>query len=310
MQTIKKLTIPTTISALLIILITLVGLARLSFLESFPQLQWGIDLLLHWQWLYSALLILVSIYIMLRTRQVFAPIIVAFFPFVNAPAALKSSTQTPTLKVASANVYYQSQSISALRQWLDQEKPDIVTLLEFAPQHEAQVKQWADYPYQKLVADQSPFGLAILSHFPLDGNFIATEPNNTSYIRTTVQFNNQTIQIIAYHPVPPLSADYLKLRNESLMDIVSKANSTQLPTLIMGDFNATPWTPVFHELSKLNWHRAMNLTPTWPTWGRKIIGIPIDQVLGSYHWSVVNSKVGTNIGSDHFPIMAELALKP
>jgi endonuclease/exonuclease/phosphatase (EEP) superfamily protein YafD len=40
-----------------------------------------------------------------------------------------------------------------------------------------------------------------------------------------------------------------------------------------------------------------------------VMGIPIDHVLASAHWRVVESQVGPDVGSDHFPVAVVLQLK-
>jgi endonuclease/exonuclease/phosphatase (EEP) superfamily protein YafD len=75
-----------------------------------------------------------------------------------------------------------------------------------------------------------------------------------------------------------------------------------------GDFNASPWSHAFSGPARAGFHRAAGLLPgTWPG-GVHWAGIPIDQVLASPHWTLISSRVGPDIGSDHRPMITTLGL--
>ena len=80
--------------------------------------------------------------------------------------------------------------------------------------------------------------------------------------------------------------------------------------LVVGDFNATPWSNAFAGPSSRGWRRATGLAPTWPVAWRGVMGIPIDHVLASSAWRVGGARVGPDIGSDHRPVMARLYAEP
>ena len=84
------------------------------------------------------------------------------------------------------------------------------------------------------------------------------------------------------------------------------------PVLLMGDLNVTPWSPVFARLLKDGDLRdasgARGLTTTWPAnclW----CGVLIDHVLVDPKLAVIGSRVAQDIGSDHRPVVAELAFR-
>lgn len=278
--------------------------------DNFHHFKWAIDLLIHWQWLFSLGVFIITLLLARRATIYSIGLLLTFLPFFSASTSLDStSSHTKGLKIASANIYFESNNADQLHRWLEQEQPDIAVILELAPHHAVQIKQWQDYPYQTLTPDDSPFGLGIISRLPLKNTEVIELANHTPYIKAQTQYQNKAIQLVAYHPMPPISADYLQLREQSIKNLVMEYNTTKLPTLIIGDFNATPWTHSFHDLQNMGWKRVMCLTPTWPSWGYKVLGIPIDQILASSEWQRIHNKVGNNIGSDHFPIVAELTFK-
>ncbi len=108
--------------------------------------------------------------------------------------------------------------------------------------------------------------------------------------------------------MPPLSRYDHSMRNRQLHTFAKAAKMAGLPAFVAGDLNATPWSNAFSKLDQAGLRRATGLTPTWPAIGRGWMGIPIDHVLVTPHWSVVERRVGPNIGSDHFPVMVRIAL--
>jgi endonuclease/exonuclease/phosphatase (EEP) superfamily protein YafD len=107
--------------------------------------------------------------------------------------------------VASANVNLHSRNTQALATWLAQEKPDVVVLLEVSPAHAQGLRTLRDYPFQHIVAQDSPFGIAVLSRHPLQQIEVIEDAQGIAHIEAQLQWHGQPIGIIALHPMPPLS---------------------------------------------------------------------------------------------------------
>ena len=87
-------------------------------------------------------------------------------------------------------------------------------------------------------------------------------------------------------------------------------------TLILaGDFNSTPWSFTLRRQDKrLGLERLTRALPSWPTARRTIWGIgwplpvlPIDHVYAGRAWRAVSVRRGPSLGSDHFPIVVQIA---
>lgn len=83
--------------------------------------------------------------------------------------------------------------------------------------------------------------------------------------------------------------------------------SLPTPTIIAGDLNANPWSSGMQQLVAAELHRATSLQPTWPS---ALPVIPIDQIVTSEHWSLIEAGVGPDFGSDHRPAFARVAPLP
>lgn len=151
----------------------------------------------------------------------------------------------------------------------------------------------------------SPFGIGLLSRLPFADVAIDWNSHSSLKIPTLeiiAKWNKQLIKMIVFHPMPPIAPEYHLARNKKLKEIDYESYQYSLPTIIAGDFNATPWSSA---LTQTNFKRASGLQSTSPF---RYVGIPVDQVLLSERWQVVESQVGTDIGSDHLPIISTVSL--
>lgn len=275
------------------------------FINRLPTAAWLFDLASHWQWLYMLLLVLSTLLLATKHKKWLLSLIFIALPFLTvAPVLPTAKTNTTPFKIISANAYFENPDLSRLKTLIDQETPDVIVLVELAPQHVSQVKAWKNYPHQVLKPLNSPFGMAILSRLPLSQTKTLADQAGMQHIATQIAYT-QPIQLIGFHPAPPINERLYRARDAMLQKITRSGSQ---PTLIAGDFNASPWSSAFQGLAAKNFYRTLNLLPTWPTKWQGVLGIPIDQVLASGQWKLVKAKVGSSIGSDHYPIIVELSL--
>lgn len=298
--------------AIFILLASLLGLLSPLITPVFngqvPQLAWLFDLASHWQGLYALLLILSLVGLVPKHKSWLFTLCALALPLISAsPQLPKASGSNQLLKILSSNVYVGNSNLSTLKALIDQEKPDIIVLLEFTPAHQQQVATWTDYPQQFLnpKSQHNAFGMAILSRLALSNQHIITDGHGIEHLVTQVAYQNQSIKLIGFHPLPPINQTAHVIRDQVLQDLTQ---SSEQPTLIVGDFNASPWSSAFKGLAAKGFYRTLNLWPTWPAKGKGLFGIPIDQVLASKQWHKIDTKIADSIGSDHYPIVVELSL--
>lgn len=283
--------------------------------ESSNRLVWLLDLAMHWQWLFLSLLLLTcTIQLATRQRAWAWCLLAAPLPWLTASSALPplqgEAQGVPILSIASANVHFENRDVQPLRQWLQQEKPDLLLLLEISPDYAAALQKegLADYPYRTILAEDSPFGMALLSRQVLLQANVLRDAEGMAHIEAQLEFHGQRIALAAIHPMPPLSPEYHTARNRKIMRLIDAAQDNAHPALIAGDFNATPWSSAFVHGEKRGWRRATGLASTWPAAGRGLFGIPIDHILASPGWRLQGSSLGPSLGSDHLPVLVRLFL--
>lgn len=96
-------------------------------------------------------------------------------------------------------------------------------------------------------------------------------------------------------------------------------------TIVMGDFNATPWSFALRNLQRrMNLPRVTQGTPTFPArpYDGQSAGnpvrflpgdlayLPIDNIFAGAAWRPIHVSRGPRLGSDHYPVVATLAWSP
>jgi endonuclease/exonuclease/phosphatase (EEP) superfamily protein YafD len=270
------------------------------------KLAWLFDLASHWQWLYAILLVLSVLVLARKQKSWLVSGLALILPFLTASPLLPSATQsTQAFKLLSSNLYYENTDLTRLKNLVDQQQPDVIVLSEFTLQHQAQIQAWKDYPHQFLNPARDPFGMAILSRQPLSQTTIIPDANGIEHLSAQLEYQGKAIKVIGFHPVPPMEESFYLTRDRVLQTLTA---AHQQPTLIAGDYNATPWSSAFKDLDQRGFYRTLGLSVTWPTAFKRLLGIPIDQVVASAEWKRISASVLPSIGSDHYPIVVELSL--
>jgi endonuclease/exonuclease/phosphatase (EEP) superfamily protein YafD len=90
--------------------------------------------------------------------------------------------------------------------------------------------------------------------------------------------------------------------------LADRLRSPGVPVIVVGDFNATPWSRAMTPLYEVGLRDTMLGRGFSATWRREIpmIAIPIDLILIGGRISTQQRWLGPDLGSDHRPVVAEL----
>ncbi|MFH1496521.1 MAG: endonuclease/exonuclease/phosphatase family protein [Verrucomicrobiota bacterium] len=254
-----------------------------------------------------------------RTATVFAT-----FAALNALAVLAlhrgGEAQPPhphALKIVYANVQSENTDTTPLLALIAAESPDLIALLEINARWDDDLSRalGQDFPHRFVQPREDNFGLALYSRLPLadkTAKYLAS-PDFAS-LAATVRTSAGEVRLLLTHPPPPSDSFNIRLRDQQIAAIGKwdgqDAHTT--PTVILGDFNATPWCPPLSAL--LDNHRLRLASrghaiyaATWPT-NLPHLRIPIDHVLLGGRVRTNDFHVGPAIGSDHFPLIVDLGL--
>lgn len=315
------------LSILLIPLIT----AELAALLS--NLHWGFELFSHYIIYYLITEVLLLVFLQFSSykrssnqsdqKSIFSPVtilpifFIIFHIFQIIPFYIPSTTEKetklenagPEIKVLSSNFFVENENFSGFKKLIDQENPDIFAILEAEYAWKTEKNAYTKYPYIEMSEKTGSFGSLIFSKYETTFNHFTLGDYET--LEATIKINEQEIRLIAVHPTPPASSKYAKIRNYQYNDLIEKINESDLPTIVMGDFNSSPWSPKFKEiLSSTNLKLASLGFGIETTWNASIpiLRIPIDHILVSPEIEVTSFYTGPFIGSDHYPVIATLKL--
>lgn len=286
----------------------------LGFLGSF---WWFFELFSHFRVQYASGLLLVGTALLLLRRPRTG---LSFLAIASVNAAViiplylgaaDASAGGGRLRLVSMNVHTQLGDPERVRREVLQWMPDVIVLLE-VNQRWARRLGWlsASHPYSIVETREDNFGIALYSNRPLSKKQTiwlgsALLPTATAEI----EIDGVLLTLLATHPLPPTGRENAALRNEQLQRIADFAANNR-PIIVVGDLNTTPWSPHFRRLLRdgnlLNSAQGYGIQATWPQQSL-LFRIPIDHCLHSPDVKVIGRKVGDDIGSDHFPVVVDIA---
>lgn len=215
------------------------------------------------------------------------------------------------LKVLNSNLLLVNSEYEAQLAFINKIDPDIVTFEEYTHDwHNVLTTQLTEYPHRATSPTHGAFGIAMYSKFPIASGGIDVFSDRTPLVvDATINLGDKLVRVIAAHPPPPVSIEMYDIRNELMRLIGQKTEDHNHAVVVMGDFNATPWTTHFTNMTsvgKLRDARAGHgLHPTWPT-NMFPLQIPIDHILISPQIGAVHFAAEHVIGSDHRSIWGVL----
>lgn len=231
------------------------------------------------------------------------------------PGPVEAEASQFEVRIMSANVHFRNSGYAALRAAIERENPDIVGLQEVNGTWVEELSAIRpEYPFTVLRPEGGAYGLALFSRVPL------REMESSPYIENGVQtaitveleLQNVPVTMMVVHLMAPGTAAKADLRNTQLGKIAEMiAADRNDEQILVGDLNVTPWSPYYltleSEAGLVNAARGHGYRPTWPA-GLGFLKIPIDHCLLSKGLRVRRFHRGAEIGSDHVPIVVDIAI--
>jgi endonuclease/exonuclease/phosphatase (EEP) superfamily protein YafD len=300
--------------------ITIVGLA-MTVGGMLARWWWVADLATHFPMQLALILVTCGILLLALRSAVWATLALAaalfhglaVAPLFLAPPKLPT-TNAVAVKVMLANVRRANTDVAAVLDLVRQEAPDVAVLIETD-------QAWLDglaplaapLPYWATQPRGDDFGLAILSRYPLDNVITHTlGAMSLPALEARVELPTQGLQLVAAHPPPPTTAAYSAERNRVLGELAALVRGRPGRLVLCGDLNTSPWSPHFKDFlssSRLvDTRRGHGVQPTWNSVWPRLMRVPIDHCLVSTGIGVDGFRQAAPIGSDHLPLVLDLAL--
>lgn len=253
-----------------------------------------------------------------RRRAALAATLCAGFAAAGLDPALRGAARegapeaVVAVTIAAANVYRANATPEAAAAAIDALDADIVVLVEAGPAYLAESAILRrSHPYLAVRAgypDEPQ--VAVLSRYPiLEDRSMPRRPYQPVRISARIDLGDgAALDVAGLHLARPVSG--AAAHDLAALQIVAARWAP--PLIVVGDFNATPWSSPVAAVARITGTEIVGgLRPTWlppaaPDWLRRIIGLPIDNVLVSPEIGVAWARGFAVPGSDHRGILVSL----
>ncbi len=210
----------------------------------------------------------------------------------------------PGLRIVSFNVYTSNTRYPETLAYLQQADADVILLMEINDAWATALQPLRrTHPYGTAEAQDDNFGIALYSRLPLSHYQIKPlVEEGMPVITAIVHSGDRAVRLIGTHPLPPRSRDTHRVLLEEMARIATLVTTQpELPAVVLGDFNATPWSPALNLLRTQSPLDFRTPRPVWrPTWNLPTpLTLPLDQALCTPPLFFEQREIGPDLGSDH-----------
>lgn len=210
------------------------------------------------------------------------------------------------------NLRYNNPEPKRVLQMIAQEKPDVIAYQEAG----SDWAMWIDilkgtYPYHfECRISGSNMGVGILSRRPFSEGSAQSCLGDSRLAMTSIDFSGTPVNVASYHAVLPWPYAQAAIIDK----LVPELQKFDGPSIIAGDFNATPWSNAVHRIEKASGTKAMTgIGGTWvpqslPVTLAPFVGLAIDQILVSPDIAAPVAATRGETGSDHLPVRLEFSV--
>ncbi len=304
---------------LALMLLSLLVNASFTLLAYLGQYWWPLDILSNFRAQYVASLVPVGLVLIALGQWRWAGVaqlsallnLWAIVPlYLGRPTA--TDTGKPSLDLISFNVHMSNHRTAQVASYLAGRAPEVLVLLEATP--EMQVALHEALPAHQMfgIARTDSFGILFFSRLETSEQRILYLANSElPAIEAKVQVDGTSFSILALHTMPPAGAANAALRDRILDEAAAWARAHE-HAIILGDFNATPWSHAFRSLLQAghlhNSQEGFGLQTSWPS-GLWPVSIAIDHAVHSETLRTMRRSLGPFLGSDHRPLHVQIGLR-
>jgi len=225
-------------------------------------------------------------------------------------------TATDQLKLLAVNVLQTNRRAADLIKLIHHEQPDFIVAVETDSWWQAQLDQaLPDYPHRHACPLDNLYGMVVYAKHPMGSakTYFRIEDNIPS-MRFMLELNSgRQVEVHCVHPAPPSPTENEESteRDAELVMVANDVKNKSHPVIVTGDLNDVAWsrtTRLFRKISGLLDPRVGR--GVFNTFHARIpfLRWPLDHVFHSEHFALVALRRLPYFGSDHFPIIIELAL--
>lgn len=268
------------------------------------------------QYLIFALIVLV--FYIIKKQKTIKSLLVVFIILLNLFPVLGSikindSTKKQGFTIEVINLLSKNKKYDAVRNEINENSPDILVIQELNDKWSEELQQIKEnYPYIYEISRDDCFGIALYSKIHItEIKKLNVGTLNLPGIAAFCDYKGKVFEIICIHTTPPTCQKYFKNTQKIIDDLANYVVENGHNVIIAGDFNTAPYSYNYKNFVKTSKMKDLSniFHPTWSAFWLSPFRITLDHIFVSKAFTVRNYAVGKNIGSDHFPIWAEISFK-
>lgn len=219
------------------------------------------------------------------------------------------------ISLLAANVKKSNRDYAALIGLIQKYQPHVVMAIEVDEDWIKGLEEALgdEYPQWIKVPKDTGYGICVMAKLPLsDTQVREIVTQGVPSVRTDVTLGcGETVRLYVVHPEPPVLGHDTKGRDSEIALIGIEASQDSLPVIVAGDLNDVAWsttTRSFQRLSGLvdprvgrGFYNTFNAFHWWARW-------PLDHLFHDPQFRLIRMARLEKIGSDHFPMLFDLAL--
>jgi endonuclease/exonuclease/phosphatase (EEP) superfamily protein YafD len=244
-----------------------------------------------------------------------SPIVALYLPPWSRPGA---RPQAAEFRLLQFNTWPKTSNDQGVLSLIKSERPDVVSLQETSANLRAAVARELTNDYE--IGSAEAELLLIRRNEPSikpQGWETHELPGGGKAIAVRLDLGGREVDVIGLHAMAPFGLSRAAIRDAQFDWVARWCRSRDLPVIVLGDLNATPWSYPFARLLRegglIDSTRGFGVQPTWRTSYGPIGGllawplqIPIDHCLHSSSLITTDRRRGPAGGSNHLPILVTL----
>jgi endonuclease/exonuclease/phosphatase (EEP) superfamily protein YafD len=230
--------------------------------------------------------------------------------------APRPPSTAPRLRLMSANLLMVNRDTAGITGEIRAARPDVLFVQELTPDWLRALSQpelQALLPH-RLVEPHPPtdsFGIGILSRLPL-ADAALQDLDGVPLATATVELAGTPVRLYNVHTLPPRTAEYYPIWRQQLTRLAALLDSESGAVILGGDLNVTQHAAWYRQLVRGSVRGAheqcgRGLATTWPNGRFPVPSIRLDHLFLSLDLVCVSMTEGEGRGSDHRPLLLELA---
>lgn len=235
--------------------------------------------------------------------------------YPNEVKAAVSSDREERLRILTANVLAPNHNAEGLLTLIREHRPDIFVTLESDAWWQRHLDTLeGEYRYALKCPLDNLYGMHVYSKLPLEDTAIQflVEDDIPSMHAMIVLESGRKVRMHFLHPAPPSPTEHDESteRDAELLVVARSVADLDTPVVVAGDLNDVAWsttTRLFRKISGLLDPRiGRGMFNTFHA-GIPLFRWPLDHLFHSKHFTLAHIQRLPAFGSDHFPMLVELA---